>query len=191
MNENDELITVKQAAQILNKRRFNIYEYIKRGSLKIKQRVNNKYPWYCKDCNECASKKSIIYKQNNIEKTRKCRNNWYQKNKHKPRIRLDIVFSKAIRKSLKEGKRGQHWENIVGYTIDELISHLESQFTKEMNWDNYGKYWHIHHLEPKNIFKYDSVNHLEFKLCWNLNNLSPKNSIDSVAEQDKLNNGRY
>ena len=35
----------------------------------------------------------------------------------------------------------------LGYTADDLIRHLEKQFTKGMDWGNYGE-WHIDHIVP-------------------------------------------
>jgi len=36
----------------------------------------------------------------------------------------------------------------LGCTIPEYKTYLESKFTPEMNWDNYGKYWEIDHIYP-------------------------------------------
>lgn len=38
-------------------------------------------------------------------------------------------------------------EKILGYTRDELISHIEKQFVRGMSWDNHGE-WHIDHKKP-------------------------------------------
>lgn len=39
--------------------------------------------------------------------------------------RMGRVISSHIRMSLKGNKKGQHWEYLVGYTLQELIKHLE------------------------------------------------------------------
>jgi hypothetical protein len=39
--------------------------------------------------------------------------------------------------------------DIVGIEINDLKRHIEKQFTKGMNWENYGMYgWHIDHIIP-------------------------------------------
>lgn len=36
----------------------------------------------------------------------------------------------------------------LGCSIEEYIKHLESQFSRNMNWDNHGEYWEIDHIIP-------------------------------------------
>jgi hypothetical protein len=61
----------------------------------------------------------------------------------------------------------------MGYTAKDIKEHIERLFTKEMSWANYGSYWQIHHILPSSYFNYSSIDHPEFKLCWNLSNLMP------------------
>lgn len=42
--------------------------------------------------------------------------------------------------------------NFLGTSIEEYYDYLESKFTPEMNWDNYGTYWNIDHIKPLNYF---------------------------------------
>lgn len=60
-----------------------------------------------------------------------------------------------------------------GYTVQQLKDYIKSQFTLEMNWDNYGSYWELDHVIPRNLFKYNSIDDLQFKICWSLKNLRP------------------
>jgi len=91
--------------------------------------------------------------------------------------RVHSNVSRSMRYSFKENelsKNGRKWENLVGYTREKLMEHLESQFLEGMNWDNYGKFgWHIDHKIPKCNFKFNSVDDVEFKKCWSLDNLQP------------------
>jgi hypothetical protein len=105
-----------------------------------------------------------------------------------PQFRTERVFSRAMQKSLKglgSSKNGKKWELCVGYTAQELMSHLESKFTKEMTWDNYGSYWHIDHIIPKSWFKYESVEDEAFKKCWSLDNLQPLRAIENISKGNR------
>lgn len=79
----------------------------------------------------------------------------------------------------------RHWEKLVGYTLEELKEHLEKQFDENMNWDNYGTYWEVDHIIPKNQFKYVSTEDKDFKICWSLMNLRPLSKQENVSRPRK------
>lgn len=114
------------------------------------------------------------YRRDNIKKVRQWRNEW-QKNKRaiSPQFRLNCNISGAIRRALRGRKAGRVWEDLVGYTLKELVLHLQKQFRKGMTWDNYGTIWQIDHVIPMNWYKYKDINELAFKDCWALTNLQP------------------
>jgi len=86
--------------------------------------------------------------------------------------RLSKNFSQSIRSRLNNAVKSNHWETVVGYSINELKTHLEKQFKPGMTWDNYGE-WHIDHKIPISAFNFKSINDIDFKKCWALNNLQP------------------
>lgn len=87
--------------------------------------------------------------------------------------RLNRVMSSSLYTSLKQNKTEQHWENMVSYSFQKLKEHIESQFTPEMSWDNYGEYWEIDHIIPKNLFNFSDFTDKQFQICWSLANLRP------------------
>ncbi|MDD4989741.1 MAG: hypothetical protein PHW31_00295 [Candidatus Pacebacteria bacterium] len=91
----------------------------------------------------------------------------------------------AIWASLKNRKAGQKWEDLVGYSLEELVKHLEKQFDEKMFWDNYGKYWAVDHVKPKTLFNYTSPNNPKFKQCWALNNLQPLEKIENIKKGNR------
>lgn len=74
--------------------------------------------------------------------------------------------------------------DVLDYTVDELKTHLESQFKTGMTWDNYGK-WEIDHKKPDSLFKYTSIYDDEFKQCWALNNLQPLWKAENASKGNK------
>ena len=74
---------------------------------------------------------------------------------------------------------------LVGYTLTELMEHLESKFQPGMTWDNYGE-WHIDHIIPISYFDYSSYDDETFKICWDLNNLQPLWAKDNLIKSNKL-----
>lgn len=86
--------------------------------------------------------------------------------------RLNRRMGNYIRMFLNGTKNFKHWETLVGYTLKDLIKHLEKRFKIGMSWENYGK-WHIDHIIPQAAFHYTSPDDVDFKRCWALKNLQP------------------
>jgi len=158
-------------------------------------------------CRECRKIYNRIRYQNSKEKLLLHSIQYYKNNKDKfklkrklnkdkfalymkerrndPIIRLNENISANIRHSLKRNKNGWHWEGLVGYTLEDLKKHLESQFKDGMNWENYGE-WHIDHKIPISYFNIISSKSKGFKKCWNLENLQPLWSFVNLKKNNKL-----
>ncbi len=110
------------------------------------------------------------------------------KERSTPKGKLNDAMSSRMYKSLKSSKAYRRWEDLVGYTIDQLKHHLEKRFKPGMTWDNYGKNWEIDHKVPIVVFNFEKPEDIDFRLCWSLKNLQPleveKNSIKN-AKIDK------
>ena len=98
--------------------------------------------------------------------------------------RMSSVMNECLRNTPAR-KQGRHWEDIVGYTLEELMSHLESKFVDGMSWNNRSE-WHIDHIIPRAVFNITSLDCEEFKKCWALDNLQPLWWRDNVSKRDKL-----
>lgn len=104
-----------------------------------------------------------------------------------PRGKLSHAISSGVLKSIK-GRKNARWESVVGYTIEDLMTHLESQFTKGMTWDNYGVHgWHIDHIRPISHFNFDSPDDSEFLECWSLWNLQPMWGKENISKLNRCN----
>ncbi len=130
----------------------------------------------CKKCNNIIHKKGYVpYNELTELQKQKERVRAIKKQAKKratPRGTIENRMRVNINQSLKGGKDGRKWEELTGYSLDKLMSHLEKKFTQGMNWGNYGE-WHIDHIIPNSAFNYSSPNDLDFKNCWALKNLRP------------------
>jgi hypothetical protein len=136
---------------------------------------------------EIQKASAIKYAQNNPERVKESikRNN--VKRYSTPKGKLSACMSSRIRESVKKGsKLTRHWEEIVGFTIDQLKKHLEKKFTPEMNWGNYGTYWHIDHKIPIKAFNYETPEDMDFKKCWSLKNFQPLEASVNLKKQAKI-----
>jgi predicted nucleic acid-binding Zn ribbon protein len=127
----------------------------------------------------CSSTCSDTYKRRyNVRYTTESR-------RTDPRRRIDASMSEAIRQSIKSRKNGRTWNSIVGYSTDELLTHLESLFSDGMDWSNYGE-WEIDHIVPKSWFTYSSYDDESFCRCWALGNLQPMWSSDNRSKGNRF-----
>lgn len=99
-----------------------------------------------------------------------------------PSKRIAKRMSVAMRKAMNGAKAGRSWERIVGYTVGELRSHLEKQFTPRMSWANADE-WHIDHIVAKSTFDHSIES--ELKACWALANLRPLMALENMQKHSK------
>ena len=78
-----------------------------------------------------------------------------------------------------------HYFDILKYTPNELINHLELQFKDDMSWDNYG-IWHVDHKLPITNFNISEMGDEEFMRCWSLDNLQPMWGIENIKKSNKI-----
>lgn len=100
--------------------------------------------------------------------------------------RIKASISRQINRHMKKGGRSTSslLAERCGYTVAELLAHLEKQFTPGMGWHNYGKRgWHIDHIVPASSF--DLTDEAEFKACWSLGNLRPLWAVDNAKKSAK------
>lgn len=125
--------------------------------------------------------KTPIAKERAKTRMRKLREN-------NPSFKISSNVSRAIRNRLTNNghyKKCRTFEALP-YTPQQLKEHLESQFNENMNWDNYGSYWHIDHVYPQSLLPYESLEDDNFKKCWELNNLRPLEAIENIKKSNKL-----
>lgn len=125
------------------------------------------------------------WNEDNREHVNKYKRDYERKRRAEdPKYRLGIRTRTAVWQLLKErniNKTNKTFE-LLGYTIEELMIHLENQFTEGMTWENYGE-WHVDHKKPMTLFEFTSTDDEGFKECWSLENLQP------LWEKDNLSKG--
>jgi len=107
-----------------------------------------------------------------------------QRRKDDLRFHLNQRMSCAISQSLEGGKGGRPWEALVGFSLSDLMWHLEKQFTDGMSWENRSE-WHIDHIIPKSRFNFEKATDLDFKRCWALKNLQPLWGPENIKKGNK------
>jgi hypothetical protein len=144
--------------------------------------------WYSKN-KEHRKEYMKDYQENNKDKIRKTKREYEKTRKsNDPVYKLVGNFRTAIYTVLKENnvKKFGHYFDILGYSQENLINHLENQFDDKMSWENYGK-WHVDHKLPITFFNFTSIEDEEFKKCWSLDNLQPMWGSENISKSNRIN----
>jgi 5-methylcytosine-specific restriction endonuclease McrA len=154
---------------------------------------------YCQKNKDRRRKNLIKWRKNNPEYDKKWHKIYYWNNKillnlqARERRKTDLKFnlnrkiSLAIYRSLRNNKVGKHWENLVGYTLNDLIKYLKKTIPKDYTWQDYleGKL-HIDHIIPISVFNFTESEHIDFQRCWALNNLQLLPAKENLIKNNKL-----
>lgn len=108
------------------------------------------------------------------------------RDKHVPSIRISNSVRSRVYESLKRSWKSYSTFNLLGYSRDELMSHLEERFLPGMTWENYGPVWHIDHIVPLSAHNFVSSEDIDFKKAWALSNLQPLWASDNMSKGAKL-----
>jgi len=155
---------------------------------------------WCRECKKEFMKKYRIknkekikvynkeYRLEDKEKTKE-RDKKYHINRRENNLSYNLNgrMKTAIRIALKHNKAGRHWEDLVGYSRQELKQHLEKQFIEGMTWELFmqGKI-HIDHYIPQSVYSFTTAEEQDFKNCWGLKNLQPLWASDNLSKHNSL-----
>lgn len=169
--------------------------------------------WYSENKDRALSQQKAYYKEKKLEILAKCKKYrdsnrkkvsaswlaWTKRNKEKFRDIQRRYESKArktpkgkvvafMRNSVSRALNGKLKEarcvDILGYSNDDLVTHIERQFSRGMTWENYGEYWNIDHIIP--ISKFIADGETDPKIINALSNLMPLRSDRNLSKGAKV-----
>ena len=155
---------------------------------KNKEKLRNKHKKWYSENKEKWNEYIKEYREKNVDKIREIKRNYERTRKaNDPLYKLISNFRTAIYQVLKENnvEKNGHYFDILKYTPEELISHLEKQFTDGMTWDNYGE-WHVDHKKAISLHNIKEIGDEEFMKCWSLNNLQPMWGEENIRKSNKV-----
>jgi predicted DNA-binding transcriptional regulator AlpA len=153
-----------------------------------KEYMSNKSKTWYEENKEHRKQYLKEYREKNIDKLRKTKRDYERNRKARdPLYKLISNFRTAIYQVLKESNvdKNKHYFDILQYTPEQLIIHLESQFKDTMSWDNYGE-WHVDHKLPITHFNIEEMGDKEFMKCWSLDNLQPMWGEENIRKSNKI-----
>lgn len=119
------------------------------------------------------------WRQENPEKIAAIRKRTAEKMKANPGYVLHRRVKSRVRQLLKGVSFGVT-EDILGYSREDLVAHIEAQFTEGMTWEALATgAIHIDHIRPVSSFDFSTKDCEDFKRCWALENLRPMWAIEN------------
>lgn len=159
-----------------------------RSKPEVKERKKeNFYRWLEKN-SEHRKNYMKEYRERNVNKIREQKRKYEKDRKdNDPFYKLCCYTRTAVYTCLKERSVDKYSNtfDILPYTLEELITHLENNFTEGMTWENYGE-WHVDHIKPMVSFTFDSVDDESFNECWSLSNLQPLWAKDNLSKGSNI-----
>lgn len=107
----------------------------------------------------------------------------------KARRGADPAFRAAMNlrgrlKAILRAKIGSRFDSLIGCSRGFLKDWLGSQFRRGMNWENYGRDWHIDHIVPCSAF--DLSDEQEQRKCFHYTNLRPLWKVENLAKGNRI-----
>lgn len=114
-------------------------------------------------------------------KGRKKQNEYkFKRRAEDPGFKLRCNLAIRARKVLKGEQKSAHMMDLIGCSLETLRVHLEYRFTPEMNWDNYGTYWHVDHIIP--CASFDLTKEEDQRRCFHVSNLQPLEAKENMRK---------
>tara|TARA_B100000029_G_scaffold41084_1_gene38243 strand:+ start:3956 stop:4495 length:540 start_codon:yes stop_codon:yes gene_type:complete len=155
--------------EISRKWRRKNKEYFIAYRLKNKERMKGYKKKYNKE-----------YRLKNIERMKEYRNQYErERRKTDPNWKLRANLRIRIVEALKGSTKSKRTMELIGCTIDELWTHLESKFTNGMTRENHG-IWHVDHI--KACAKFDLSDPVQQGQCFHYTNLQPLWALDNMKK---------
>ena len=154
------------------------YKYC--SECKKQKKYDDYKKWYNNNKNSVSERMKVYnktYKKTHTEERKK-----YRKN------RKDTDENYYIEQKLRSKlhtflniKKKDNYNELFGCNSKDLKKWIEYNFTSNMSWDNYGKYWTLDHVFPVKIF--NLKNEDEQKFCFNWKNTRPLYHLKNCSRQ--------
>jgi hypothetical protein len=111
-----------------------------------------------------------------------------------PTIAIELRVHGILRRSLAAQSsihgRSLDWGSVLGYTSEQLRTHVEERFQPGMTWEAFtAGQIELDHVIPRCSFYYETEDDEDFKRCWSLDNLTPLWKSDNRAKGRRMPDG--
>jgi hypothetical protein len=186
-NNKDKLSELNKNYRELHQEDFKCYK--KNWYLKNRIRLNIKSSKYYQNNKKHLLKLNQLWRKENHYSSMKNHNQYLKvRRKDDSLFRLLCNLRSRLTTAIKKSIKSASTKELLGCSIDYVRKHLESQFTDDMSWDNYGRKkktrcWEIDHIKP--CASFDMSKESEQRQCFHYTNLQPLWAVDNWKKNDK------
>jgi hypothetical protein len=160
-------------------------EYLSKYNDKHKDRIKIKEKeWREKNTDHIKEKQKNWYDKNRRKKLRQNSEYRVSRMKNDPVFRL-TMYLRSRMNGLMRGYKDKKALELLGCTLVEYKTYLESRFYGVINWENYGTIWHLDHIIPCSAF--DLRNPEEQNKCFHYTNTQPLLAKENLQKYNKIN----
>ena len=171
-------------------------KHAKEYRIKNKEKIKKRMKLYRLKHKERDKKYAKEYRIKNIDKIKKRMKAYRIRSRKKiaayvrTRFQKDLNYKTVmnlrhrIYSALKGTVKSKRTIDLLGISVDDFWSHLESKFKPGMTKNNYGKKWHIDHVIPCAAFDLTKPEE-QFK-CFHYTNLQPLWAKENLKKGAKL-----
>jgi hypothetical protein len=198
LNNKDEI--VGRVGSNAQKNKEQLKEYRHKYYRDNKDSIKKQAKIYAEKNKDKIRDRTRKYRIKNEENLRKYKKKYYQNNKKninkycRERSKYDLEYrivrnlrtrlSKVIKRC--NAQKSNHTMNLLGCSMNDFLSYIESKFKEGMSWSNYGKLgWHIDHIRP--CVSFDLTKPEEQNKCFHYSNLQPLWEKENLTKNSNYN----
>lgn len=125
-------------------------------------------------------------KKHNPKKLKEMQRKYRITSRSKPLNRAKSNMRNRFRDGLKYYRKTHcdSMSTMIGCTWTFFYQWIASQFKRGMKWENYGRVWHIDHIEP--LAHFDITDQNDMKRAWHYSNLRPLKAAENIKKGAKI-----
>jgi len=161
-----------------NKHRYE--ERKRQYAIENREHLLDKKREYVKNHKSTKIAYDVEYRKNKKEEIAQYKRNWEKARRNEPEFKLKRNLRRRVHHALKGENKSDNTMKLIGCTIPEFKSYIESLFLPGMTWENYGPYsWHIDHIKP--CYSFDLTIPEEQQKCFHYTNQRPLWAKDNLS----------
>jgi len=135
-----------------------------------------------------ANKELLLARTNAYRNANRAKVREWDRTRYRNKMDSDTSFKvkrnlrPRIYSALRGFNKSEKTAILLGCSIGQLKTHIESQFKNGMSWDNYGE-WHVDHIRP--CASFDLADPGQQKQCFHCSNLQPLWAKENISKGPK------